>query len=89
MNALISAPDAEVIGGFLMLLGVLAAQWYQSRRVHRDNRSDHKETAEKVDTLLANVHEINATVTDTRADVRDVKADMREHDIRIHRLEIQ
>ena len=80
MTAVFSAPDATVIGSVLALVGALAALWAQNRKTHRENRSDHADTAAKVDQLL----EAQGVIS---ADVRDIKADVRDHGQRLRALE--
>lgn len=80
MIAVFSEADAAVIGSVLALVGVLAALWVQNRKTHRENRSDHADTAAKVDQLL----EAQGGIA---ADVRDVKADVRDHGHRLRTLE--
>jgi hypothetical protein len=80
VTAVVSSGDATVIAAVLALIGGLSGLYVQQRRVHRDNRSDHQETAAKVDQLLVGQRDISA-------DVRDVKADVRDHGERIRNLE--
>jgi hypothetical protein len=77
MTGVFTAPDAQVVVGFLVLIGSLAALWAQNRRTHRDNRSDHAETAQKVNRLLTGQTEIKADVAELHADVRDHGARLR------------
>lgn len=78
--ALFADGDAQVMVAIVSLVGVLAALWVQNRRTHRENRSDHADTATKVDRLLA-------AQSDIAADVRDVKSDVRDHGVRLRALE--
>lgn len=78
--ALFADGDAQVMVALVSLVGVLAALWAQNRRTHRENRSDHADTAAKVDQLL----EAQGVIS---ADVRDIKADVRDHGQRLRALE--
>jgi len=87
MTAVFTAPDAAVLGSVLVLVGTLAGLFVQNRRTHRENRSDHadtalavSDTARKVDRLL----EAQATIG---ADVREVRAEVRHHGERLRHLE--
>jgi peptidoglycan hydrolase CwlO-like protein len=73
-----------------IVVAVIGVQW----RVHRDNRSDHGETAAKVDRLLENQVEIQHDVRLIRADVTDLHGAITElrhsdhvNDARVTRLE--
>ena len=48
----IGTADAQVIVGLFVLIGTLAGLFVQNRKTHRENRSDHADTAAKVDRLL-------------------------------------
>jgi hypothetical protein len=87
MTAVFSAPDAAVLGSVLVLIGTLAGLFMQNRRTHRENRSDHADTAAKVDQLLKAQGVIGADVADVKADVIDVKAEVRDHGQRLRALE--
>ena len=87
MTAVFTAPDAAVLGSVLVLIGTLAGLFAQNRRTHRENRSDHADTAAKVDKLLKAQGIIGADVADVKADVIDVKAEVREHGVRLRALE--
>jgi hypothetical protein len=87
MTAVFTAPDAAVLGSVLVLVGTLAGLFMQNRRTHRENRSDHADTAIKVDRLLKAQGDIAADVRDVKADVTDVKAEVRDHGQRLRALE--
>ena len=87
MIAVFTAPDAAVLGSVLVLIGTLAGLFMQNRRTHRENRSDHADTAAKVDQLLKAQGVIGADVADVKADVIDVKAEVRDHGVRLRALE--
>lgn len=83
----IGTADAQVIVGLFVLIGTLAGLFVQNRRTHRENRSDHadtalavSDTARKVDRLL----EAQATIG---ADVREVRSEVRSHGERLRHLE--
>jgi uncharacterized protein YlxW (UPF0749 family) len=73
--AAISATAAIVVG----LVGVIAVQL----KVHRDNRSDHADTARKVDQLVEGQYQIAADVRDVKEDVRVLKATDRQIERRL------
>lgn len=80
--------DAQVIAACVAAFAtILVAVIGVQRKVHRDNRADHMETAAKVDRLLVGQQEIIADVRDVKADVRDLRATAREHDGRLDNLE--
>ena len=76
----IGTADAQVIVGLFVLIGTLAGLFVQNRKTHRENRSDHADTAAKVDRLLE-------AQGDIAADVRDVKSEVRFHGERLRVLE--
>jgi uncharacterized protein (UPF0335 family) len=76
----IGTADAQVIVGLFVLIGTLAGLFVQNRKTHRENRSDHADTAAKVDRLLE-------AQGDIAADVREVKAEVRYHGERLRVLE--
>jgi hypothetical protein len=88
VSGVTSSPDATIIVAVVVVLGHLANIWVQ-RRVHRDNRDDHAQTAAKVDELLVQAATLGADVRDVKADVRDVKSTLRDHGHRIDDLEHQ
>ena len=61
------------------LLGLLGI-YVQNRRLSNDQRSDHANTARKVDELVTGQAEI-------KADLRDVKDEVRSHGDRLRSLE--
>ena len=61
------------------LLGLLGI-YIQNRRLSNDQRSDHANTARKVDELVSGQAEI-------KADIRDVKDEVRSHGDRLRNLE--
>lgn len=89
---IVAAALAAVAAVLVALISVIGVQI----KVHRDNRSDHGETAEKVDRLLGNQEEIRRDVVFIRHDVTDIRGVLRElrahdeeHDHRITRIEHQ
>ena len=56
-------------------------------KVHRDNRSDHADTARKVDAVLEAQGAMGADLGEMKADLRDVKADLRDHGARLRAVE--
>jgi len=76
----IATAEAQVIVGLFVLIGTLAGLFVQQSRIHKDNRSDHADTAAKVDRLLD-------AQGDIAADVREVKAEVRFHGERLRVLE--
>lgn len=72
---------AAVTGVFGLLTIVVQA------KVHRDNRTDHAQTAAKVDQLVDHVGEVKADLRDVKADVRDMRVELRDHRERIADLE--
>lgn len=88
MVAVFTDADATVIAAVIALVGILAAQWRQNRRVHRENRDDHAATGRKVDQLVAGQSEFRTDIREMRADVRDIKSDVRSHGDRLRHLEL-
>ena len=80
---------SAIIVAFVGVVGVLLARRMERRMdlVHVDNRSDHLETAAKVDRLLAGHVELASGQQAIAADIRDVKADVRELKATDRRLE--
>ena len=71
--------DADVIAAAItafsvIVVAVIGIQW----KVHKDNRSDHGETAAKVDRLLDNQATIQRDVQYIRADVTELHGAIRE-----------
>lgn len=66
---------AMVTGSFGLATGI--ATVVVQAKVHRDNRSDHAQTAAKVDQLVAVHGDLAADMRDVKADVRSVKEDNR------------
>jgi hypothetical protein len=65
----------------------MAALWFQARRVHADNRSDHAQTAAAVDGLVGTIGDMRADQLDIKADVRETRDTLRDHSSRIRDLE--
>ena len=75
----IEAGDADVLTALIaafatVLVAIIGVQW----KVHRDNRSDHGETAAKVDRLLENQDEFRRDVTYVRADLTTIRGELTE-----------
>lgn len=56
-------------------------------KVHRDNRSDHADTARKVDAVLEAQGVMAADVGEMKVDMREMKADLRDHGARLRAVE--
>jgi hypothetical protein len=87
MTAVFTAPDAAVIGSVLVLVGTLAGLFVQQSRIHKDNRSDHADTAMAVSDTARKVDRLLEAQGDIAADVREVKAEVRHHGERLRHLE--
>jgi peptidoglycan hydrolase CwlO-like protein len=74
-------------GTFVTTVGGVVVAVISNRKVHADNRSDHRETAAKVDVLLEGQSALAADLRDVKADVRDLKASDRTQTERIDSLE--
>lgn len=96
-DAVNNTPAVLLLAGtFVTTVGGVIVAVISNRKVHRDNRNDHQETAAKVDQLLdghaelgRKVDELAADVRDVKADVRDLKTADRETDTRLNDLERQ
>lgn len=106
----LSASSTDIIVSVVSTAGVVAAAVVplhyqhkrsnrklleQQERVHNDNRSDHAETAQKVDSLLttavvlsAKVESVDSRLDMVHDDLRHVKHSLRDHSVRIHDLEV-
>lgn len=69
-----SAIASTIAGAF-----AFAAVVYQTR-VHRDNRSDHAETAQQIKDLRTDIRDVHD-------DVKDVRSTLRQHANRLFHLE--
>jgi hypothetical protein len=56
-------------------------------KVHKDNRSDHADVANRIDQMRTTQLEIRLDIADIKADVRELKDSDRAHDQRLDRLE--
>jgi hypothetical protein len=83
----IGTADAQVIVGLFVLIGTLAGLFVQNRRTHRENRSDHADTAMAVGDTARKVDRLLEAQGDIAADVREVKAEVRHHGERLRHLE--
>lgn len=96
-DAVNNTPAVLLLAGtFLTTVGGIIVAVISNRKVHRDNRNDHQETAAKVDRLLDGHTDIGRKVDGLAADVRGVKAAVRdlktadrETDNRLNNLEHQ
>lgn len=69
----VAEADANIIAALVSgLAAIIVAIVGVQLKVHRDNRSDHGETAAKVDRLLDHQSEIQRDVQYIRADVTDI-----------------
>jgi len=68
------------------LLGLLGI-YVQNRRLSKDQRADHANTAAKVDALVLSNDEMAQNVREVKADLRDVKDEVRSHGDRLRNLE--
>ena len=71
-----------IVSGIFALATVIV-----QAKVHRDNRSDHADTARKVDAVLEAQGTMGADLGEMKADLRDVKADLRDHGARLRAVE--
>lgn len=69
----VSFPDmteilVPTIAGFFTLVGILLSN-------RRKNNAEHKVTDDKLDQVIAQVHEVRLTTLETREDARDARAE--------------
>lgn len=76
------AVAVAVIAGFFGVLSIVV-----QAKVHRDNRSDHADTAAKVDAVLEAQGVMSADVAEVKVDMREMKADLRDHGARLRAVE--
>jgi len=82
-----TAGEAAVVVAVVTIVPSLLALWFQQRRVHADNRSDHASTMVKVDGLVSTIGDMRADQLDIKADVRETRDTLRDHGTRIRNLE--
>lgn len=76
------AVAVAVIAGFFGVLSIVV-----QAKVHRDNRSDHADTARKVDAVLEAQGVMATDVGEIKSDMREVRADLRDHGARLRAVE--